>query len=44
MSETRIEVPWGCDLHVHLRQGPMMKMVVPLIRQGGCRTVVVMVL
>lgn len=37
----RIELPAAADMHVHLRQGDMMNMVVPTIRQGGVDTVFV---
>lgn len=36
-----IELPATADMHVHLRQGDMMNMVVPTIRQGGVDTVFV---
>ncbi len=31
------------DMHVHLRDGAMMELVVPTIRKGGANTVMVMV-
>jgi len=37
-----IQISRGDDLHVHLRNGDMMKMVVPLIRSGGISRVLVM--
>ncbi|KAF2404060.1 dihydroorotase [Trichodelitschia bisporula] len=37
-----LELPAAADLHVHLRDGPMMKLVVPTIRKGGVDTVFVM--
>jgi dihydroorotase len=38
-----IELPATADFHVHLRDGEMMKLVTPTIRQGGVNTVFVMV-
>ncbi|PHH90037.1 hypothetical protein CDD83_4663 [Cordyceps sp. RAO-2017] len=38
----KLELPASADMHVHLRQGEMMDLVVPLIRQGGVDTVFVM--
>ena len=38
-----LELPASADFHVHLRDGPMMEAVVPMIRQGGVDTVYVMV-
>ena len=38
-----LELPASADMHVHLRQGPMMELVVPEIRRGGVETVFVMV-
>jgi dihydroorotase len=37
-----LELPASADFHVHLRDGAMMKTVVPTIRQGGVNTVYVM--
>ncbi|MCJ1478390.1 hypothetical protein MMC13_007070 [Lambiella insularis] len=37
-----LELPASADMHVHLRQGGMMELVVPQIRQGGVDTVFVM--
>lgn len=34
-----LELPAAADFHVHLRDGAMMKTVVPTIRQGGVNTV-----
>lgn len=39
----RIELPASADMHVHLRQGAMMELVVPQIKKGGVDTVFVMV-
>ncbi|KAL5691812.1 hypothetical protein EMGR_006504 [Emarellia grisea] len=39
---TRLELPAAADMHVHLRQGKMMELVVPQIRKGGVDTVFVM--
>lgn len=39
---TRLELPAAADMHVHLRQGKMMELVVPQIRNGGVDTVFVM--
>jgi len=36
-----LELPASADFHVHLRDGNMMKAVVPTIRQGGVNTVYV---
>ena len=38
-----LELPATADFHVHLRDGEMMKLVTPTIRQGGVNTVFVMV-
>ena len=37
-----LELPASADMHVHLRQGAMMDLVVPQIRRGGVDTVFVM--
>ncbi|KAJ2803790.1 dihydroorotase [Coemansia helicoidea] len=37
-----ITLPWASDFHCHLRQGAMMELVVPLVEQGGVRTVLAM--
>lgn len=34
----RFELPAAADMHVHLRQGELMDLVVPTIRQGGVDT------
>ena len=39
----RLDLPPTADFHVHLREGEVMEMVVPTIRQGGVDTVYVMV-
>lgn len=39
----RLELPASADMHVHLRQGPMMELIAPQIRRGGVDTVFVMV-
>jgi dihydroorotase len=39
----RLELPASADMHVHLRQGELMSVVVPQIRMGGVDTVFVMV-
>lgn len=39
----KLELPASGDFHVHLRDGEMMKTVVPTIRQGGVDVVYVMV-
>ncbi|KAF2718006.1 Dihydroorotase [Polychaeton citri CBS 116435] len=36
------ELPAAADMHVHLREGEMMELVTPLIKQGGVNTVYVM--
>ncbi len=38
-----ITLPPTADLHVHLRDGKMMELVVPTIREGGVDLVYVMV-
>ena len=38
-----LELPASADFHVHLRDGPLMNAVVPLIRAGGVNMVYVMV-
>lgn len=38
-----IELAAPADFHVHLRDGPMMELVTPTIRQGGVNAVFVMV-
>ncbi|KAI1308162.1 Dihydroorotase [Xylaria venustula] len=38
----RLELPPTADMHVHLRQGEVMQLVVPWIRRGGVDTVFVM--
>jgi dihydroorotase-like cyclic amidohydrolase len=38
-----LELPATADMHVHLRDGKMMELVVPTIRRGGCDMVMVMV-
>lgn len=37
-SATRLELPPSADMHVHLRQGELMELVVPTVRQGGVDT------
>ncbi|OAX84144.1 dihydroorotase, homodimeric type [Emergomyces africanus] len=37
-----VKLPASADFHVHLRDGDMMRLVVPTIRQGGVNTVYVM--
>lgn len=37
-----LELPASADMHVHLRDGAMMKTVVPTVRQGGVNTAYVM--
>lgn len=39
----RLVLPAAADMHVHLRQDDMMKLVTPSIRTGGVDTVFVMV-
>lgn len=31
----RLELPAAADMHVHLRQGELMNLVVPTLLQGG---------
>lgn len=40
----KLVLPPAADMHVHLRQDEMMKLVTPSIRTGGVDTVFVMVL
>lgn len=37
-----ITLPYASDFHCHLRQGPMMETVTPMVRQGGVSTVLAM--
>ncbi|QVM09713.1 hypothetical protein D8B26_004371 [Coccidioides posadasii str. Silveira] len=39
---SRLELPPTADMHVHLRDGPMMELITPQIRKGGVDTVFVM--
>ncbi|KAJ2048639.1 dihydroorotase, partial [Coemansia sp. S2] len=41
MSDS-LSLPWASDFHCHLRQGDMMDTVVPMVEQGGVRTVLAM--
>ncbi|QUC22072.1 uncharacterized protein UV8b_06313 [Ustilaginoidea virens] len=41
-SVQRLVLPPTADMHVHLRQGDMMDLVAPTVRQGGVDTVFVM--
>mmetsp|Transcript_53804 Transcript_53804/g.105241 ORF Transcript_53804/g.105241 Transcript_53804/m.105241 type:complete len:376 (+) Transcript_53804:252-1379(+) len=41
-SVVSFRLPLADDMHVHLRQGAMMKAVTPSIRSGGCSRVLVM--
>ena len=34
----RLELPATADMHVHLRQGEMMELVVPTLTKGGVDT------
>jgi dihydroorotase len=34
----QLELPPTADMHVHLRQGELMDLVVPTVRQGGVDT------
>jgi dihydroorotase len=38
----KLELPATADMHVHLRQGEMMELVVPTLRDGGVDTAFVM--
>lgn len=38
-----LELPASADMHVHLREGAMMDVVTPTIREGGVDMVFVMV-
>ena len=37
----QLELPSTADMHVHLRQGELMELVVPNVRKGGVDTVFV---
>jgi len=37
----QLELPSTADMHVHLRQGELMKLVVPHVAKGGVDTVFV---
>lgn len=37
-SIDRIELPAAADMHVHLRQGELMNLVVPTLAKGGVDT------
>lgn len=39
----KLELPASADMHVHLRQGEMMDVVVPTLEQGGVDTAFVYV-
>jgi dihydroorotase len=39
----KLELPAAADMHVHLRQGEMMGVVVPTLKQGGVDTAFVYV-
>lgn len=39
-----VELPAVADFHVHLRDGEMLKTVVPTVRQGGASLAYVMVM
>lgn len=39
----KLELPAAADMHVHLRQGEMMDVVVPTLEQGGVDTAFVYV-
>ncbi|KAI1101480.1 amidohydrolase 2 [Jackrogersella minutella] len=41
-SVQRLELPPTADMHVHLRQGELMELMVPTVRQGGVDTAFVM--
>lgn len=40
----KLELPAAADMHVHLRQGEMMDVVVPTLEQGGVDTAFVYVI
>ncbi|KAJ3298443.1 hypothetical protein HK104_010703 [Borealophlyctis nickersoniae] len=42
MSVRTLTVPLADDLHTHLRQGALMRLVTPLLKQGGVSTALVM--
>lgn len=37
-STQQLELPATADMHVHLRQGELMELMVPTVRQGGVDT------
>ena len=39
----RLELPPTADFHVHLRDGEMMELITPTVKQGGCDTAYIMV-
>jgi dihydroorotase len=41
-TPSHLDLPWADDLHVHLRQGPLLAMTGPTIRAGGAGRVLVM--
>ncbi|KAI8051651.1 dihydroorotase, homodimeric type [Syncephalis plumigaleata] len=41
-NTTAITLPYAADFHVHLRQGDMMRLVTPTVRQGGVNVAYVM--
>ncbi|KAI0891110.1 amidohydrolase 2 [Annulohypoxylon nitens] len=41
-STQQLELPATADMHVHLRQGELMELMVPTVRQGGVDTAFVM--
>ena len=43
MQQQQLELPLLDDFHVHLRQGDLMRHVVPTVRQGGVGLCMVMV-
>jgi dihydroorotase len=43
-TTTTLTLPYAADFHVHLRHGDMMRMVTPMLREGGVNVAYVMVL
>jgi len=42
MFNGSLSIPAAADMHVHVRDGPMLELVAPTIRRGGVDTVFVM--
>jgi len=42
MFNGSLSIPAATDMHVHVRDGPMLELVAPTIRRGGVDTVFIM--